>query len=114
MNTWKLCGDNNDSKILCQWFKYSDTGSHKKLLDGEFSLSNLIEGTECFDLKGDKSFGNVKLNVNNFEIKNTVTFLDYIMGGCNINVHVAIDYTMSNASNNDPSLHYVDPKTMVN
>ena len=94
MNTYKLCGDKKNSKIQCHMFKYGDTGEHKKILEAEFTLSDLIEeGDSSYDLKGQKSFGVVKLHIDNFFIKNTVTFLDYIMGGCNINVHVAIDYT---------------------
>jgi hypothetical protein len=39
-----------------------------------------------------------------------VTFLDYIFGGCEIGVHVAIDYTLSNGPVKDPeSLHYLNP-----
>jgi len=44
-----------------------------------------------------------------------VTFLDYIFGGCEIGVHIAIDYTLSNG---DPSsvssLHYLNPNTRQN
>ena len=37
------------------------------------------------------------------------------MGGCEIGVHVAIDYTLSNGKLNSPqSLHYLDPQTMTN
>ena len=35
------------------------------------------------------------------------TFLDYIQGGCQINLHIAVDFTMSNGDPNLPeSLHY--------
>jgi hypothetical protein len=44
-----------------------------------------------------------------------VTFLDYIMGGCEIGVHVAIDFTLSNGKQTDPnSLHYFDPRNGQN
>jgi len=44
-----------------------------------------------------------------------VTFLDYIMGGCEINVHCAIDFTLSNKKVDDPaSLHYLNQKTKSN
>jgi len=34
--------------------------------------------------------------------------LDYILGGCEINVHIAIDFTQSNGEPNEPSsLHYM-------
>ena len=63
-------------------------------------------GDSCsFNIKGHSG---AKLHFKNFSIKNTISFLDYIMGGCNINVHVAIDYTMSNKDPSDPqSLHYL-------
>lgn len=41
-------------------------------------------------------------------VQPNVTFLDYVLGGCEINVHIAIDFT---GSNGDPkernSLHYM-------
>lgn len=37
------------------------------------------------------------------------------MGGCEIGVHVAIDYTMSNGPpDKSDSLHYLNPQTMKN
>lgn len=40
------------------------------------------------------------------KVQPRVSFLDYIFGGCEINVHVAIDYTLSNGDPADPtSLH---------
>ena len=38
-------------------------------------------------------------------------FLDYILGGCEIKLHVAVDFTSSNGADmSDPkSLHYYDP-----
>ena len=50
-----------------------------------------------------------------FEVKERVTFLDYIMGGCRVNMHVAIDFTLSNKEPENPqSLHYINPKTQTN
>lgn len=40
--------------------------------------------------------------INEFKSEDRVTFLDYIFGGCEINVHVAIDFTLSNGNPNDP------------
>ena len=41
--------------------------------------------------------------------------MDYIFGGCEINVHIAIDYTGSNGNPLDPeSLHYYNPQSRRN
>ena len=38
------------------------------------------------------------------------SFLDYIMGGCQMNFTVGVDFTGSNGNpRNHSSLHYIDP-----
>lgn len=50
-----------------------------------------------------------------FELQPRISFLDYVFGGCEIGVHVAIDYTLSNGPANDPmSLHFLDPRSNRN
>ena len=50
-----------------------------------------------------------------FKLEQKFSFLDYIFGGCEIKVHVAIDFTLSNGDPRDPkSLHYIDPRTQKN
>jgi len=45
-----------------------------------------------------------------FETRRTVNFLEYVFGGCEINLNIAIDFTMSNGDPNDPiSLHSKNP-----
>ena len=44
------------------------------------------------------------------QVMKVYSFLDYIMGGCQINFTVAIDFTGSNGKPSLPSsLHYIDP-----
>jgi hypothetical protein len=43
-----------------------------------------------------------KIVIKEFSVSPRVTFLDYIFGGCDISVHIAIDYTLSNGPPNDP------------
>jgi hypothetical protein len=53
--------------------------------------------------------GNLKLTANEIKITEKVSFLDYIFGGCEIGVHVGIDYTLSNGYPTDPnSLHFLN------
>ena len=44
--------------------------------------------------------------------KHKGTFLDYINGGLDLNLSIAVDYTLSNKKHDDPtSLHYMDSTT---
>ena len=55
------------------------------------------------------------VTISGFKMEDRVSFLDYIFGGCEINVHVAIDFTLSNGDPRNPqSLHYVNPRTNSN
>lgn len=59
--------------------------------------------------------GKGELFLKDMEMTQKVTFLDYIFGGCEIGVHIAIDYTLSNGHALDPiSLHYLDKQTNRN
>jgi len=60
--------------------------------------------------KGSKYKNSGLLHVNNCELELRPTFLDYISNGTELAFTVAIDFTASNGSPQDPhSLHYNDP-----
>ena len=41
-----------------------------------------------------------------FDIRRSVNFLEYVFGGCEINLNIAIDFTLSNGDPNEiESLH---------
>jgi hypothetical protein len=51
--------------------------------------------------------------IQNIILEERHSFLDYIFGGCNISLFVAIDYTASNGTVSQPSsLHYQTPEGM--
>lgn len=65
--------------------------------------------TNTTDLKFDKH----KIIVEKFDVSPTVCFLQYVFGGCEINLNIAIDFTLSNGDPMDPnieSLHNNDPE----
>lgn len=52
-----------------------------------------------------------EFNLDNMEVKQQHTFLEYVFGGCEIDLSIAIDFTMSNGEPRDASsLHYFDPQ----
>ena len=54
---------------------------------------------------------NCALTLQGLKIERRHTFLEYIFGGCDIELSLAIDFTMSNGAIHDPkTLHSSDPK----
>uniref|UniRef100_A0A672ILH5 Copine-3 n=1 Tax=Salarias fasciatus TaxID=181472 RepID=A0A672ILH5_SALFA len=120
--TWKpfriplqsLCGGDLDKSIKC--YDYDNDGSHdligcfettmKRLQDAEFECINSKKKQKK---KGYKNSGVVSVKL--CQVVKEYTFLDYIMGGCQINFTVAIDFTGSNGDPRSPqSLHYISPQ----
>ena len=46
--------------------------------------------------------------MNQIKVDQRVSFLDYVFGGCEIKVNIAVDFTRSNGEVNEPnSLHFI-------
>jgi hypothetical protein len=59
--------------------------------------------------------GKTSVIMKEFSVMPRYTFLDYIFGGCEIGVHIAIDFTLSNGQpNSSDSLHYLNPQSFIN
>ena len=69
------------------------------------TLGQLKEGTQQYTLPK-----NGQLTLKGLTIEITHSFLEYVFGGCEIDLSIAIDFTLSNG---DPrsrdSLHFFDP-----
>ena len=69
------------------------------------TLAQLKEGTQDYTLpkKG-------QLKLKNLKVERTHSFLEYVFGGCEVDLTIAVDFTLSNG---DPrsrdSLHFFDP-----
>lgn len=49
-------------------------------------------------------------DLKNVTIKKKESFLDYIFGGCEVSLHVNVDFTLSNGNQLNPnSLHFLGP-----
>uniref|UniRef100_A0A7N6BLX9 C2 domain-containing protein n=1 Tax=Anabas testudineus TaxID=64144 RepID=A0A7N6BLX9_ANATE len=109
-----------DNKVEC--YDYDNDGSHDLIGAFETTMTHLQQAShvspaefECINSKkkqkkkGYKNSGIVSVKL--CQVVKEYTFLDYIMGGCQINFTVAIDFTGSNGDPKSPqSLHYISPQ----
>jgi hypothetical protein len=91
-----LCSDDKDREVKIDFFKSSSDGNHKLLGTTYTSVQELIDGQREMDFKGNS------IKVSKFEIVRSTNFLEYVFGGCEINLSIAIDFTLSNG---DPREH---------
>uniref|UniRef100_A0AAX7TSV4 Copine-3 n=1 Tax=Astatotilapia calliptera TaxID=8154 RepID=A0AAX7TSV4_ASTCA len=120
-----LCAGDVEKPIKIDCYDHNNSGDHDFI--GTFQTS-LIHPDTCmlcfsssqaeFDCinskkkekkKGYKNSGIIVIKKS--KIVRQYTFLDYIMGGCQINFTIAIDFTGSNGDPKFPqSLHYINPQ----
>uniref|UniRef100_A0A3P9LXP6 Copine-3 n=1 Tax=Oryzias latipes TaxID=8090 RepID=A0A3P9LXP6_ORYLA len=117
-----LCGGDLDKPIKVECYDYDSDGSHDLIGTFETTMKRLQEASrtspaefECINgkkkqkKKGYKNSGIVSVKV--CQVVKEYTFLDYVMGGCQINFTVAVDFTGSNGDPKSPqSLHYISPQ----
>lgn len=102
MNMRDLCNEDQDQEFRVDFFQFVSNGNHKFLSKGNTTANRLYQGNRNLDIKGKPKF-------NLFSIQKSISFLDYIFGGCHINLNVAIDFTLSNGDpNSGNSLHCKD------
>uniref|UniRef100_A0A673MJJ9 Copine-3 n=1 Tax=Sinocyclocheilus rhinocerous TaxID=307959 RepID=A0A673MJJ9_9TELE len=107
-------------RSLCvECYDYDSDGSHDLIGSFETNMKRLQEASrsapaefECINSKKKQKKKNYKNSgVVSVKITKEYTFLDYIMGGCQINFTVGIDFTGSNGDPKSPdSLHYISPQ----
>ncbi|XP_076850730.1 copine-3 isoform X2 [Brachyhypopomus gauderio] len=127
--TWKpfriplqsLCGGDMEKPIKVECYDYDNDGSHDLIGIFETNMKRLQEATrfspaefDCINAKKKQKKKNYKnsgvVSVKLCQVVKEYTFLDYIMGGCQINFIVGIDFTGSNGDPKSPkSLHYISP-----
>uniref|UniRef100_A0A8C6TBS7 Copine III n=1 Tax=Neogobius melanostomus TaxID=47308 RepID=A0A8C6TBS7_9GOBI len=114
--TWKafriplqsLCGGDMDKPIKVECYDYDNDGSHDLIGMFETTMTRLQEASRVSPVNHKRS--NYSDSITSSVVK-AYTFLDYIMGGCQINFTVAVDFTGSNGDPRMPeSLHYISPQ----
>ncbi|XP_012994669.3 copine-4 [Esox lucius] len=116
-----LCSGDHDRPLKCTVWDWDSNGKHDFI--GEFQatfkeMRGAMDGRqvqwECINPKykiKKKNYKNSGIVIlNQCKIIKMHSFLDYIMGGCQIQFTVAIDFTASNGDpHNSCSLHYIHP-----
>ncbi|CAB1334707.1 unnamed protein product [Coregonus sp. 'balchen'] len=116
-----LCSGDHDRPLKCTVWDWDSNGKHDFI--GEYQatfkeMRGAMDGRqvqwECINSKYQIKKKNYKNSgiviLNQCKIIKMHSFLDYIMGGCQIQFTVAIDFTASNGDpHNSCSLHYIHP-----
>uniref|UniRef100_A0A8C4HFA0 C2 domain-containing protein n=1 Tax=Dicentrarchus labrax TaxID=13489 RepID=A0A8C4HFA0_DICLA len=107
-----LCSGDHERKLQCTVWDWDSNGKHDYI--GEFEatfkeMRGAIDGRQV----GSLCVSSLRFNHFNHTVISLFlmhSFLDYIMGGCQIQFTVAIDFTASNGDpRNSCSLHYIHP-----
>jgi len=116
-----MTNNNINTKLLFSVFDWDHDGKSDFIGDFSAFLEEIRNKNEWELINGKKKKKNKKyrnsgvLIFNSIEMIKQYTFLDYIMGGTQINLVVAIDYTASNGDpNSSNSLHYMNPNGLLN
>ena len=106
----KLCGGKYNQPIKVECWDNSNKGKHNFIGSFEVTLDEIRGGKKDFSLSNPKSSKAGALNLLSFSIQERPTFIDYLRGGEQLNLVVAIDFTGSNGNPIDPSsLHAFKP-----
>ncbi|TFK00113.1 P2X purinoceptor 3 [Platysternon megacephalum] len=116
-----LCDGDVEKLIKVMCYDYDSDGGHDFIGEFETTVAKMCEAQdtlplelECINPKKQKKKKNYKnsgvIIVKTCKITRDYSFLDYILGGCQLMFTVGIDFTASNGNPRDPSsLHYINP-----
>jgi hypothetical protein len=112
-----LCNGDLDRPILIEIFDKDDGGKHQSMGEVRTSVRALVASNgNQFEViekskAGKKGYTNSgHISANNCRIEHHPTFSQFVMGGCEVSMVVAIDFTGSNGDPATPgSLHNIDP-----
>jgi len=114
-----LCNGDYDRPIKIEIWDFDDNGKHDFMGCVETSVRSIMNsGGTPIDViepavkakKGKSYVNSGTLSIQNVFIENHPTLTDFIMGGCEISLIVALDFTASNGPCNDAaSLHFISP-----
>ena len=92
IETHMLCNDNEDDEILIQLYGYVMSGDHHLKAEMVVTNKQLIASKGKMTLDGGKG---CTLEVSDYTCESKLTFLNFIFGGTEIGINVAIDFSYS-------------------
>ncbi|XP_048086172.1 copine-4 isoform X1 [Alosa alosa] len=116
-----LCSGDEDRQLKCTVYDWDSNGKHDFIGEFQTTFREMKGDMDGRPLTWDCINPKYQMKKKNYRNSGTVTlylckiikmhsFLDYIMGGCQIQFTVAIDFTASNGDpRNSCSLHYIHP-----
>uniref|UniRef100_A0A8C5HPH3 Copine-4 n=1 Tax=Gouania willdenowi TaxID=441366 RepID=A0A8C5HPH3_GOUWI len=112
-----LCSGDHERELKCTVWDWDSNGKHDFIGEFQTTFKELRveqEGKQVSGYSVGKHFDLLVCSQCNLHHLHTIikmySFLDYIMGGCQIQFTVAIDFTASNGDpRNSCSLHYIHP-----
>jgi vacuolar-type H+-ATPase subunit F/Vma7 len=113
-NVRQLTAGDFGRPLLFQLYDHTHSGKHKMIGSFQFTLSEIKEN----DRKGFRVISEDRVDMGEIrlvkvEVTKEPSFLDYIYGGCSINLVIGIDFTSSNGHPSGPSsLHYINKQSL--
>uniref|UniRef100_A0AAY4D3A2 C2 domain-containing protein n=1 Tax=Denticeps clupeoides TaxID=299321 RepID=A0AAY4D3A2_9TELE len=113
-----LCSGDHQRELKCTVYDWDSNGKHDFIGEFQTTFREMKGGMEGKQIQWDCINPKYQVKKKNYRNSGVVTlyqckmhsFLDYIMGGCQIQFTVAIDFTASNGDpRNSCSLHYIHP-----
>lgn len=103
-----MANDNVEQEFKLEFFRSETSGKHHNLGSLTSTLGVLKTGQKDFEMNLIAKKGG-KCNFHKVTFERRHSFLEYVFGGCDIDLSIAIDFTLSNGAPNNPeSLHYFD------
>uniref|UniRef100_A0A8C5CWJ9 C2 domain-containing protein n=1 Tax=Gadus morhua TaxID=8049 RepID=A0A8C5CWJ9_GADMO len=115
-----LCNGDVDRNIKVLCYDYDNDGGHDFIGEFQTTVTKMSHASttevefDCINPKKQRKKKNYKnsgvIVLRSCKIIRDYTFLDYILGGCQLMFTVGIDFTASNGNPREPSsLHYINP-----